>query len=80
MRGRNDEAYENCISYRTCAILELSVEEIAEAGVLREVLRVDLFQVAAENPGVNAKTDRADPYGQLEGVEIAPYTRQVPQR
>ncbi|KAL7285892.1 hypothetical protein ACG7TL_001003 [Trametes sanguinea] len=50
----------------------LAVEELAERTVLGEVWRVDLVEVAAEDPRVEAEAVWAKPDRQLEGVEVSP--------
>lgn len=57
--------YEDCVGDGAHAWLELPVKELAQAGVLLEVKRVDLVEVAAKDPGIKSKAVRAKPDREL---------------
>ena len=46
--------YQGSVCNRAHAILEFSVEEVAEALILRQIVDFDLFQVATEDPCVQS--------------------------
>ena len=64
--------YQWRIRNRADAVLEFSVEEIAETLVLGQVFYFNLFQVAAEGGCVKTKTDGSKPNGQFERVDVSP--------
>ena len=64
--------YQWRIRNRANAVLEFSVEEIAETLVLRQVFYFNLFQVAAEGGCVKTETEGSKPNGQFDRVDVPP--------
>jgi len=58
--------YQWSVCNRAHAILEFSVEKLAEALVLRQVLNFDLIQVATEGLCVKLETVGSEPNWQLK--------------
>lgn len=71
MRTRQG-TYEDGVGDGAHAWLELPVEELAQAGILLEVRRVDLVEVATKNPRIEFEAVWAEPHGELEGIEVSP--------
>ena len=69
---RGERPYQGSVCNRAYAIFEFSVEEVAEALVLRQVLDLNLFQVATEGFRIKSKTKRSEPNRQFERVDVSP--------
>ena len=64
--------YQGGVCNRAYTVLEFSVEEIAEALVLRQVFDFNLFQVATKDFCVKSKTDGSEPNWQFKRVDVSP--------
>ena len=72
MRKVGRKTHQGSVRNRAHAILEFSVEEIAEALVLRQILDFNLFQVATEGSCVKSKTNGSEPNRQFKRVDVSP--------
>lgn len=64
--------HQYCIVYGSCARFKFPVEEVAQARVFFQFLRVDLVEVATEGEGVHLEAVWPEPNRELKGVHVAP--------
>lgn len=64
--------YQRSVCNRAHAILEFSIEEVAKALVLRQILDFYFFQVATEDPRVKSETVGPEPNREFKRVDVSP--------